>query len=220
MGFDKKVTGHLLLIVVVLTWGVNFGILKLAFHDIPPLLFAALRFTISGILLLAVVCCPERKLGIRRQDLAGMAVVGGLGIGLYQVLWSTGLDLTTATNSALILAMQPLLAALFVGITRKEALRRRQVWSMLLAFGGVVLIILKPTAGLQFSIATLQGDLLTLIAAICATLFFSFSSKPLLSIYSPLRLMAYGMIIGSVVLWTAIPFLSPPVSLDRIGPVA
>ncbi|MGZ3568234.1 MAG: EamA family transporter, partial [Thermodesulfobacteriota bacterium] len=45
--------GHLLLVIVVLTWGANFGIVKSAYDYVPPLLFGALRFTITGILLLA-----------------------------------------------------------------------------------------------------------------------------------------------------------------------
>lgn len=217
MGIDEKVISHLLLVIVVLTWGANFGILKSAFQDLPPIPFAAMRFAISGILLLAIAYWREKELGIRKEDLAGIAMVGALGIGVCQILWSTGLDLTSASNSALILSLQPLLAALYVGLTKREPVGRQQYWNMLLAFGGVILVILKPTASLHFSMTTLLGDLLTLLAAICATLFFSISSKPLLNVYSPLRLMGYCMVIGSLVLWIAVPFSNPHIVWDRIG---
>ena len=55
--------GHLFLGIVVLTWGANFGIVKSAFDTIPPLLFGALRFTVMGILLLALTFFREK--GIR-----------------------------------------------------------------------------------------------------------------------------------------------------------
>jgi drug/metabolite transporter (DMT)-like permease len=87
---------------------------------------------------------------------------------------------------------------------------------MLVALVGVVLVILKPTARLHFSLETLPGDLLTLMAGFCAAIFFSVWSKPLLKIYSPLRLMSYCMIIGSLVLWIASPFSTQPVLWGKV----
>ena len=83
-------TGHLLLVVVVLTWGANFGIVKSAFDDLDPILFAAVRFTLMGILLLAITFWREKGIRIRKGDLGTIAAVGGLGLGLYQILWSLG----------------------------------------------------------------------------------------------------------------------------------
>jgi drug/metabolite transporter (DMT)-like permease len=48
-------TSHLFLVAVVFLWGANVGIVKSAFRDIDPLLFAAIRFTISGFLMLLFV---------------------------------------------------------------------------------------------------------------------------------------------------------------------
>ncbi len=133
-------------------------------------------------------------------------VVGGLGIGIYQILWSLGLERTTATNSALIFTIQPLLGAVYVDLTKKESVSKRRYLGMLLALGGVVLVILKPTVRLHFSAETFWGDLLTLMAGVCGAIFFTVWPKPLLKIYSPIRLMGYSMLIGSIVLWIAVSF--------------
>ncbi len=58
---------------------------------------------------------------------------------------------------------------------------------------------------------------MTLIASGCFAVFFSSWSKPLLRVYSPLRLMAYSMAITSLVLWITIPFFPPHRSLDQVG---
>ncbi len=197
--------------IVVLTWGANFGIVKSAFETIPPLLFGALRFTVTGILLLALTFFREKGIQLRKEDLGKVIMVGALGLGLYQVLWSLGLNLTSPSNSALILSTQPLLGTLYIDLFKKEPVGRQQYWGMLLALVGVALVILKPTAKLHFSLETLSGDLLTLMAAFCSAIFFSVWSKPLLKSYSPLRLMSYCMIIGSLVLWIACPFSGQPV---------
>jgi drug/metabolite transporter (DMT)-like permease len=88
---------------------------------------------------------------------------------------------------------------------------------MLLSLIGVMLVILKPTVSLRLSPDTLPGDLISLIAAFFAAVFFSAWSKPLLNIYSPLRLMGYCMMIGSLVLWMAVPFLATPAPLNQVS---
>jgi drug/metabolite transporter (DMT)-like permease len=208
--------GHFLLGIVVLTWGANFGIVKSAFDTIPPLLFGALRFTITGVLLVLATFLGEKEIRIQKEDLGKVIMVGALGLGLYQILWSLGLNLTSPSNSALILSTQPLLGTLYIDLVKKEPVGRQQYWGMLLALVGVVLVILKPTAKLHFSLETLPGDLLTLMAAFCAAIFFSVWSKPLLKSYSPLRLMSYCMIIGSLVLWIASPFSTQPIVWGQV----
>jgi len=215
-GEKNQQWGHFLLVVVVLTWGANFGIVKSAFDTIPPLLFGAIRFTVMGILLLTLTFFREKGVQLQKEDLGKVLVVGALGLGLYQVLWSLGLSLTSPSNSALILSTQPLFGILYIDLVKKEPVGRQQYWGMLLALVGVVLVILKPTAKLHFSLGTLPGDLLTLIAAFCAAIFFSVWSKPLLKTYSPLRLMSYCMIIGSLVLWIACPFSAQPVIWGQV----
>ncbi len=208
--------GHFLLGIVVLTWGANFGIVKSAYDYFPPLLFGALRFTVMGILLLFATLWREKEIRIRKEDWGRVIMVGALGLGLYQVFWSLGLNLTSPSNSALILSIQPLLGVLYVDLIKKEHVGRQQYWGMLLALVGVVLVILKPTAKLHFSLETLPGDLLTLMAGFCSAIFFSVWSKPLLKTYSPLRLMSYCMIIGSLVLWIASPFSAQPVVWGQV----
>lgn len=208
--------GHFFLGIVVLTWGANFGIVKSAYSYLPPLLFGALRFTVMGILLLVATLWREKEIRIQKEDLGKVIMVGALGLGLYQVLWSLGLNLTSPSNSALILSIQPLLGVLYVDLVKKEPVGRQQYWGMLLALIGVVLVILKPTAKLHFSLETLPGDLLTLMAGFCAAIFFSVWSKPLLKIYSPLRLMSYCMIIGSLVLWIAALLSAQPVLWGQV----
>ncbi|MBM4305480.1 MAG: DMT family transporter [Deltaproteobacteria bacterium] len=209
--------GHLLLMVVVLTWGANYGIVKSAFVDLPPVLFGAIRFTLCGFFVLLITFKREKGISLQKRDIGKVTWIGVLGIGIYQILWLVGLDLTSASNSALILSTTPLWGALYVHLIEKEPVTWRQYLYMLVSLFGVMLVILKPTARLHFSLDTLIGDLLSLIAALFAAVFLSAWSKPLLKIYSPLRLMGYCMAIGSLVLWLAVPFLGTPVALRQVS---
>ena len=152
MGKQGDKISHMLLGAVVLLWGANVGIVKAAFQDTHPILFAAVRFTGSGILLLLLVLWKEKDLRIQRKDWTLITLVGGLGVGVYQILWSLGLERTSATNNALIFTISPLLGALYADWTKRESVQRRRYWGMLLALGGVILVILKPTARLHLSL--------------------------------------------------------------------
>ncbi len=210
-------TGHFLLALAVLTWGANFGIVKEAFRDMPPVLFAALRFTASGFLVLLISFWKGKGIGIRREDVPRLITVGAVGIGLYQVCWSIGLNMTSATNSALILSLQPLLATLYVDLVRQESVPRRQYGGMLLGLGGVSLIILRPDVQFHLSLSTLSGDLLTLLAGVFSAIFLSVWSKPLLKRYSPLRLMGYNMATGAIVLWITAFVFPQPVNWGQVS---
>ncbi len=216
---DKTETkiSHLLLIVVVFLWGANVGIVKSAFDDVHPILFAALRFTVSGAVLLLFVWWKEKGLRINPIYWRKMAVVGGLGIGVYQIIWSIGLQWTSATNSALIFTIQPLLGAAYVDWTKKESVPRRRYVGMFLALAGVVLVILKPTSEFHFSLETIWGDGLNLAAAICGAVFFTIWPKPLLKVYSPIRVMGHSMLIGSVVLWAGVSLCAQWMPLHPMG---
>ena len=212
--------GHLLLVLMVLTWGANYGIVKSALRDLSPVLFSALRFTFAGIFVLLLALRWEKGVSIQRKDLGKVALVGMLGIGIYQTFWSTGLKFTSASNSALILSATPLWGALYVHLVEKESIGKKQYLYMFIALSGVFLVVLKPTARFHFSIDTLTGDLMTLMASFCGAIFLSVWSKPLLLIYSPLRLMGSCMMFGSAVLWLAVPFYKSPVSLYQVATVS
>ena len=216
---DPRIS-HIFLGAVVLLWGSNIGIVKSAYRDIHPIVFAAIRFMVSGILMLLLALWKEKDLRIQRQDWTLMLVVGGIGLGIYQILWSLGLQWTSATNSALIFTVQPLLGACYVDLTKKESVSRRRYLGMVLALGGVVLVILKPTARFHFSTETFLGDFVNLVAAGCAAIFFSISPRPLLRKYSAIRVLGHCMMIGSAILWLAVPFCTKSTSFYQIGPKA
>jgi drug/metabolite transporter (DMT)-like permease len=214
---NQEGLAHVFLGLVVLSWGANFGIAKAAFQDLHPLVFAALRFSASAILVLLASLWMEGGLRIRKEDLAKVAIVGGLGLGGYQILWSLGLDRTYASNSALLFAAQPIFGALYLGLARREAVSRSGYFGMALATAGAALVILRPDARVGFSGDTLVGDLITLLACLCFAICFSAWAKPLLGKYSPLRLVGWCMVAGSLVLWAAA--LQPAVHMEwgRVG---
>jgi drug/metabolite transporter (DMT)-like permease len=153
------------MLLVVLIWGVNFTVTKGAFARFPPLAFTGVRFALASVLLVPLVRRLEGQEPLPRPVLTRLVVLGVVGNTLYQLGFILGLDRTTASNSALILAAMPSIVALLAVALGFEPLRPRVLGGVLVATAGVVLVVAARGAG--FDGTTMAGDLLTLGAVIC-----------------------------------------------------
>ena len=153
------------MLLVVLIWGVNFTVTKGAFARFPPLAFTGVRFALASLLLVPLVRRLEGPEPLPRGVLTRLIVLGVVGNTLYQLGFISGLDRTTASNSALILAAMPSIVALLAVALGFEPLRPKVLGGVLVATAGVVLVVAARGAG--FGGTTMAGDLLTLGAVIC-----------------------------------------------------
>ena len=152
--------------------------------------------------------CLSRCAGARARSAGPAATpsailgLGALGFGVYQILWSIALQDIPAGDSALLVAATPVLTALLAVRSGADVLTRTKVGGSLVSFAGVAVIVASGP-GLSFGSA-LVGDLLTLVAALCWSIYTAFGA-PILRRHSPLRTTAWAMVGGSLVL--AIPGL-------------
>jgi drug/metabolite transporter (DMT)-like permease len=185
------------LVVMSFVWGLNFTAVKGALADFQPLTFNAIRFGTSSLFLLGVLWLRERSIGVHRKDLARFIMLALIGNTAYQLFFINGIALTTATNSALILATTPIFVILFGALLDVEKVTNRVIQGVILSFLGVVMIVLGSGNTLTFSDQSLLGDLLIVANPICWSI-YTVLSKPMLKEYSPLKLTAVTMSIGAV----------------------
>jgi drug/metabolite transporter (DMT)-like permease len=150
---------------VALIWGLNFSITKGAFDRFPPFAFTAVRFTIAAAVLIPLMRRLEGPQALPRPALIRLILLGILGNTLYQLGFIAGLDRTTASNSALIIASMPSIVALVAAALGLEPVRPRVLTGVLVASAGVVLVIAASGEGIGRG--SLTGDLLTLGAVLC-----------------------------------------------------
>jgi drug/metabolite transporter (DMT)-like permease len=188
--------GDVFVLVTVILWGTSFTVIKSAYHEFTPLAFAAVRFVVASLGLLAILGVRGQVPRIERRDLLRVAAVGVFHVGLYQIFFSMGLRLTTASNSVLIINTAPVMTMLLVWITRSEPITPRQVIGMLLAAAGVVILV---QASGDLSTGHLKGDLITLLAA------WSYAVTPVIVLplyrrYGTLTVMTVAMMFGTILL--------------------
>lgn len=183
--------------MVVAAWAANFIVVKAANREIPPIAFAFIRFSAAALVLLVVLRWREGSIGLPLVRLAPILSLGALGFGLYQILWATSLQTIPAGDSAFLIATTPVLTALFASMAGSDTLSSRKLIGAVISFVGVGIVVAAgPGLGLGTS---LVGDALTLAAAVCWAVYTSWGA-PILATVSPLRMTAWAMVGGSLVL--------------------
>jgi len=152
------------LLLVVVIWGGNFTATKLAFTDISPLAFTAVRFALGSVLMWLVLARKEGWRMPPRSTWLPLVALGVVGNTIYQLCFMTGLYRTTATNSSLILASMPTVVTVAAGMLGFEQITARQKWALVIATLGVLLVVASRGIALD---GDRLGDVLMLAAVVC-----------------------------------------------------
>jgi drug/metabolite transporter (DMT)-like permease len=181
------------ILLVMLTWGANVVAVKAILTELPPVLFAFVRFGLAFLILLVVLRWREGSVGLPRRDILPLLLLGLTGFGVYQDLWATALSRTTASNSALITAGTPVSTMLIAAAIGSDTLSPARLAGALIGFSGVVVVV-AATHGFGFAGAS-SGDLLTFASSICWSCYVAFGA-PVLRRHSPLRTTTWAIGLG------------------------
>jgi len=147
---------HLLLaLAVVLVWGTNFTVIRFALDELPPLLFATLRFFFA----LLPAAFFIRRPPVSWRSLAAYGVL--IGVGQFGLLYIAMNGFISPGLASLVVQSHVFFTIVLAMMFAKEGLRPFQIVALSLSVLGIVLIIEHGDAS-----ATLFGLTLTLIAAL------------------------------------------------------
>ncbi len=143
MGGDKRsaLLSEASLLSAAIALGTNPVTVKCAVGEIPPLPFVALRFTCAGLVVLAFLIFRGSGVRLKWKHLLPMVGLGLIGVGLNNILFTFGVELTSASNTALIYATPPLWEMLLGFAFGLERPRLRGILRILLAMLGVDVIV-------------------------------------------------------------------------------
>ena len=182
------------LLLTVFFFGTNFTAVKYVVEGVPPILFAATRFTLAGLLLLMIVRLFEPGSRLGREDFFPVLGLGVVGVTLTQTVFTLGVSLTTAANTALVYSTAPVWGMLLGFALGLERPRLSGILGIGLSLVGVGFIVY---GGLEFAGTSLAGDVLILAAAVFWGS-YTVLSLSLLERHSPVALAAYAMTFGGL----------------------
>lgn len=182
------------LLLTVFFFATNFVAVKHVVHVVPPVLFAAVRFTFAGVLLWTILRFFEPESRLKRGDLLPVFGLGIVGITFTQSVFTIGVSHTTAANTAVIYATAPVWGMLLGFFLKLERPRLAGIFGIVLCLLGVGAV---EYGGLDLGGTSLLGDALILAAAVFWGS-YTVLSLPLLRRYSPLAVAAYPMVLGGL----------------------
>lgn len=196
---EARLRAYLGLLLMVLIWGANFSVAKVALGSVPPLAFNALRFPFAALALLVALRMRGRIPRPAPQDVSRILVLGLLGNVLYQQFFIFGLNSTNAGIASVLLAGSPILTALLSAAVGHERVRPRAWLGVAATFAGILLVVQQSGAIEGARSGTIAGGLL-MVAASVSWAAYTVGARPLLARYGATAVTAWTLWIGTALL--------------------
>lgn len=187
----------LVLLGVVNVWGVAFSGIKLLLRDLSPGALTAGRLLVAA-LTYSVLIAVMRPAPVARRsgDLWRLVVAGLLSSVAYHLALNWGEQYIDAGVASLIVAAMPVMVAVLSVPLLGERLGPRRAAGVLVAFGGVVVLVVSSGQGLE--VRSTAGAIVTLISPV-SWAFYTIVAKPLAARYDGVRLNVIGGWVGALV---------------------
>ena len=172
---DRSIAPYLALIGVQLSFGSFPVVGKVALSVIPAVGLVGFRVGMSAFIFVLVQLVRRRFWLKDRIDYLKLAGISFLAVTFNQLLFTTGLSLTKASNTSLISVTIPIFALTAGYLLGTETLRPIKIIGILLACAGVVFLIDPRNA--SFSSETTLGDLLVVLNSLSYGVYVAISKN-------------------------------------------
>jgi len=161
-----------LFLALAAVWGSAFMAIKAGLSEFPPVLFAALRYDIAGVVMLGyAVLRADSWRPTDRQEWTATGVGALLMIAAYHAFLFVGEQSTTSAAAAVVVSLSPVLTTMFARVLLpEEGLSPVGVAGALLGLAGVVAVA-NPDPGQVF-----DRDVLANLLVFAAALSFALGS--------------------------------------------
>ncbi len=185
---------HLALLAANIIYGASYSIAKMVMPDyIKPLGFIVVR-GIGAVILFWLCHALLMKEKVETRDFPKLAICAVFGIAVNQMLFFSGLNITTTINAGIIMTSTPILVVVAAAFMIREKISAIKITGIVLGLVGALLIIVMGK-DFSFGSETLPGDLLILINATSFGVFLVIV-KPLMKKYHPLTVMKWVFLFG------------------------
>ena len=195
-----------------LIWGLAFVAIRRADFELSPINLALLRWLLASAGFLAVSpFLLKPKVKFERRDLLRLLVISLLNVPAYHLALNFGETTVSSGLAGFLVAMGPVLIAVFSAVLLKEKLGRKLALALAIGVAGTI-IMFVPDLSL-ISAGSILGPMEVLVAAFSFAL-FSVLSKPLVTKYGSASVTIWAALAGTLML---LPLLSPNFGAETIS---
>ena len=185
-----------------LIYGANFTIAKAVMPEyIRPFGFIFARVVFGTLLFWLFNRLIRNTEKIERKDLPLLALCGLLGVAANQLLFFSGLNLTSPINASLIMTILPVILLPIAAVQLKEKITARKVLGVILGLSGAALLITNKSS-LSLENSKMAGDLMIILNATSYALYLVLV-KPLMQKYKAQTIIQWVFFFGMIVV---VPF--------------
>ena len=218
MSNTHTIKAHGALIFANLLFGINYSISKDIMPDyVPPFGLALLRI-ISGFLIFWLISFFMKREQVAWKDIWHIALCAFFGVFLNQMMFLSGLNLSTPINASIIMTSNPIIVILFSGLILHEAITRQKITGIIVGASGAIILTLFNTEGnLDFGSDKFLGNLFQLINTTAFGLYLVLVKKVMRK-YQGVTVLKWLYVFGLIYIfpvgigqfaeidWQAIPF--------------
>ncbi len=201
--------------VGVLCWLLSAGVYiaaKWVSTEMPPWALCFWRVLIAFAILLPIVQrhFSEMLVLVRARGLE-LLFIGGMGLAICQGMIFVGLEHADATTAGIIIALIPIITMILARVMLSEPMGSWQVAGSILAFLGILLIIVKGSPDALLRLDFNPGELWIVAGAVCFSLYTVLLRRAKFDLN---RLALLVLLLGAAAL-TALPFYLYELTADE-----
>ncbi len=185
-------------LILSIIWGTTWIFIKWGLADLPPVSFAALRFTVACLLLLPILWWQKAEFPKGKKIWRLIVVTGILQFFFNYGLLFWGEQFITSGLAAVLQATIPAFGLILARIYVGEEITLLKIISIILGMLGVALISYEQLS--LNGILALVGSLAVVIGAFGAS-YASVLTKAKMQGYNPAVILFWQMLVGQIPLW-------------------
>ncbi len=136
-----KIISYILFAVVALIWGLSFLVTKIALEGLNAYEVLALRWGVTMAAFMLLIAIRVIKVDYRGKNLRLLAMTVLFQPCLYAIFECIGIDLTTASESSIMIAAVPIMVVVENALILRKSTGKRSLLGVAIGFAGVVCCI-------------------------------------------------------------------------------
>jgi drug/metabolite transporter (DMT)-like permease len=173
-------------------WGMSFVWTSIVFKYYNPITTIFIRLVLSTVILSLFIYFTGQFESLKKEDRKLFLLSSLFNPFLYFLGENFGLQQTSPTISAVIIAMIPLFAPLAAFLLLKERISWLNISGIIISFFGIAIMLVNPDLSLNAS----PTGVLLLLCAVAAAVIYSVFLKKLTQKYSSLTIITYQNALG------------------------
>ena len=190
---------HVFAFITVTLWASSFAFTKISLEVFTVPVLSMYRFIFAGLFML--IFAIVKKIGLpAKKDIPVFILSAAIGFSIYQLVFNKGIDMLTSATACIVIAITPVITAIFARILFKEKIRAGGWIAIGICFFGIVVLMLWD------GVLSINAGIFWMLIAAVFLAGYNLLQRNLTKRYTALQATSYSIVIGAVMLLVFMPF--------------